>query len=285
MDRRKSITNIKEQAKERLLGNYRIAVGSFVLLFVTVYAISSLVLSAYDNSFMFIKNGASAAVSVPLNIRLMDFALSNLLTLAISAFSAILSAGLFYILEGIVDNKIMTASDIFYSFRNHPDKVIIMSVIISLINLVCTLPANIYNMFFIVSSDDMHSSRFIIYILLLIAGFAINFIVAINFVLCYLIYLDDTNKSVSECMRDSYELMKGNRIRYCLMILSFAGYFVLGILSIGIGLVYLYPYVYMSMIIFYRDLTGKYVDTSRIVEASSEPGTGFSEDMEKVLRS
>lgn len=285
MNGHRSITNIKEQAKERLLGNYRIAVGSFVLLFVTVYAITSLLLGAYDNSFMYIKNGAVAVSNVPLNIRIMDFVLSNLLTMVVSAFSAILNAGLFYILEGIIDNKIMNAADIFYSFKNHPDKVIIMSIVISLVNIVCTLPANIYNMLFIVSLDDMHSSRFVIYMILLIAGMIVGTLVTINFVLCYLIYLDDASKSVMECLRGSCELMKGSRVRYFLMMLSFVGYIVLGVLSIGIGLIYAYPYVYMSMIIFYRDLTGKYVDATGKVEEVNEPETGFSEDMEKILRS
>ena len=53
---RTSISDLKAKAKDQLLGNYGIATGSFALLFVLVYAIMIVLMSAITSGFM--KNGS-----------------------------------------------------------------------------------------------------------------------------------------------------------------------------------------------------------------------------------
>ena len=50
--------------------------------------------------------------------------------------------------------------------------------------------------------------------------------------------------------------MKGNKWRFFVMYLSFIGWFFVGILTIGIGLFWIAPYIYTTMAAFYEDIKG-----------------------------
>ena len=70
----------------------------------------------------------------------------------------------------------------------------------------------------------------------------------------YMIYLDDPQKRVTEIIRQSISMMKGNKFRYFYMILSFLGYWALILLSIGIAALWVIPYQNMTVVQFYKDL-------------------------------
>ena len=55
-------------------------------------------------------------------------------------------------------------------------------------------------------------------------------------------------------MQQSKELMKGNRIRYFYLLISFFGISLLGVVSLGIGFLWIVPYMIMTEVEFYRDL-------------------------------
>ena len=52
----------------------------------------------------------------------------------------------------------------------------------------------------------------------------------------------------------SQELMKGNKWRYFLLALSFLGWILLGILSLGIGFFWIIPYIETTTAAFYYDI-------------------------------
>ncbi|MER2227816.1 MAG: DUF975 family protein [Carnobacterium sp.] len=76
----------------------------------------------------------------------------------------------------------------------------------------------------------------------------------------YLIYKDRSNLSPNEkissldCITESKNLMKGNKWRLFLLDLSFLGWGILSILSLGIGLLWLLPYQNATKVAFYEDL-------------------------------
>ena len=53
---------------------------------------------------------------------------------------------------------------------------------------------------------------------------------------------------------ESVRLMRGNKLRYIYLSLSFTGVYVLTFLSFGIGYLWVLPYIYTTYILFYLDL-------------------------------
>ena len=87
-------------------------------------------------------------------------------------------------------------------------------------------------------------------LLLLIPGIIKSFAYAMTpFVL-----VDNPELSCYEAIKRSQELMKGNKWRYFLLALSFLGWILLGILSLGIGLFWIIPYIETTTAAFYYDI-------------------------------
>ena len=60
-----------------------------------------------------------------------------------------------------------------------------------------------------------------------------------------------------DAMRESKRLMQGNKWRLFCLELSFIGWYLLSILTLGIGLLWLLPYVSASRAAFYLEITGR----------------------------
>lgn len=69
-----------------------------------------------------------------------------------------------------------------------------------------------------------------------------------------------------EAIQKSQDMMRGNKTRLFTLYLSFIGWFILAILTMGIGMIFLYPYIQMSVANFYLDIRGKKVVTAQIEE-------------------
>lgn len=76
----------------------------------------------------------------------------------------------------------------------------------------------------------------------------------------YLIYKDRSkqlsNEKISslDCITESKNLMKGHKWRLFVLDLSFIGWGILSVLSLGIGLIWLLPYQNATKVAFYEDL-------------------------------
>ena len=62
--------------------------------------------------------------------------------------------------------------------------------------------------------------------------------------------------SASEAIKKSEEMMKGHKFDLFYLYLSFIGWFILAIITAGIGFLWLVPYVQASEAAFYEDLKG-----------------------------
>ncbi|MDO9628367.1 MAG: DUF975 family protein [Acholeplasmataceae bacterium] len=64
----------------------------------------------------------------------------------------------------------------------------------------------------------------------------------------------------------SRELMNGNKMRLFFLFASFIGWFILCLFTLGIGFLFLMPYIQMSVANFYIDIRGRKIVTAQIVE-------------------
>ena len=75
--------------------------------------------------------------------------------------------------------------------------------------------------------------------------------------LSYCIIKDNPDMSSKEIVKERAKLIKGNRLKLIWLIISFIGWDILSILTFGIGLLWVSPYIQVSIIEFYEQLSGK----------------------------
>jgi len=98
-------------------------------------------------------------------------------------------------------------------------------------------------------------------------------IAAISYSMTFYIMTDNPEISGQDAIRKSKELMYGNKYKYFCFLCRFIGWFLLCILSLGIGFLWLIPYFNVSNAKFYEylinpeaDRTRYYADTSASVK-------------------
>lgn len=253
-----SISDLKLEAKDQLLGNYGIATGSFALLFVLIYVVMSIIMGAVTANIM----------RDPATVQTMSFSyqlLTQAVGIVIGVLSTTVSVGYIYILKCISEGQRPAVSDLFFVFGHHPDKVIIISLIMTVAQFVLLLPATFIQdrAFTGVGLYGVDGRMFLLWIVLYLTGFVISFIIDLMLAMSYMIYLDDPQAPVRDMLTGSIGMMRGNKLRYFYMILSFIGYWLLILLSLGIAMLWVIPYQTMVMVEFYKDLC-KRADTVEV---------------------
>ena len=86
--------------------------------------------------------------------------------------------------------------------------------------------------------------------LFIIPGVIKSFSYSMSFFILY----ENTSINASEALKQSSQMMNGYKKKLFFLNLSFFGWVILSILSLGIGFLWLGPYMYMSLAIFYEEL-------------------------------
>ncbi len=84
----------------------------------------------------------------------------------------------------------------------------------------------------------------------------------------YFIVNDNPEIGANDAIELSMKMMKGNKMKLFLLDLSFIGWFLLSILTLFIGLLWLQPYMLSSRAAFYEELKANYktTETTSVVE-------------------
>jgi uncharacterized membrane protein len=82
-------------------------------------------------------------------------------------------------------------------------------------------------------------------------------IVALMFSQAFFILCDDNQKSVTECLKESSEIMKGYKAKLFVLGLSFIGWWIVAAITFGIGALWVYPYQQVTFANFYLALKKK----------------------------
>lgn len=79
-------------------------------------------------------------------------------------------------------------------------------------------------------------------------------IASIKYTMAYYILNDNSGIGALEAIRRSKEMMDGHKMRFFQMWLSFLGWFILGLVTFGLGMLYAVPYYRAAKANFYLDL-------------------------------
>jgi len=94
-------------------------------------------------------------------------------------------------------------------------------------------------------------------LLLIVPGIIMSF----AYSQAFLILADNPDMKVTEALRASKAMMKGYKMKFFLLGLSFIGWCLLGALTLGIGYLWLIPYMEAAYVNFYEDI--KNANTSK----------------------
>ena len=99
---------------------------------------------------------------------------------------------------------------------------------------------------------------FFLYFLVVLVGVIFFIVPGIIFAMMFAqvpyILRDDENIGVIDALKKSANMMKGHKIQLFLLYLSFIGWAILAILTLGIGYLFLFPYMYTTVAHYYEDL-------------------------------
>ena len=79
------------------------------------------------------------------------------------------------------------------------------------------------------------------------------------------ILVDNPELSANEAINLSKKMMKGHKFDLFWLELSFIGWILLGLLTLGIGYFWLMPYMYTSIAGFYQDVKADYESKQTLI--------------------
>ena len=253
---KRSSKELKALAREALLGQYGSLIGAMFLL-----GMFSVILESVPVTITRNREDTTSLI------------IQFVITLIISVLVYLLQIGMTVIVLHMTRRQTYGLSDLFYTFRAHPDRFIIVSVIQIGISMILQIPAYIFLLLY--PGDTI--KRVLLYLLLLLAGSIVSFIVLLGFTLADLLLIDNENLGAIDAIRQSWAMMHGNKGRFFYLQISFFGLALLCILTLGIGMLWLYPYMMTTEAFFYLDLTGE-IDQPHYDQANTYTGYGTGYD-------
>ncbi len=231
---------LKKYAKEAMSGKY----GTIILGFVAVQALA--VISSMVSSSLF-------PGTEKLDI-VLGYAFSFILTLLVN----VVAAGLNYMYLNIARGKAYSLNDLIYFYKHHPDRVIVATFFLAVLNVLTMLPYTIYgNTAEIGNSIESQITWLYKSLILMIVGMIVFQILSIPLEMTYYILADQPDIKGTEALKESIEMMHGNWGRYLMLKISFLPLMFLSVFTFYIALLWILPYLTMTETMFYRDLTGE----------------------------
>lgn len=271
----KKIGQLKKEARQKLKGKWGTAV---LVCFLASLITGGLSIIVEITNLEYLLNGNLIA-----NLTNPDYmaeqpagisVLSNLSTLITLLIGGSISYGLSGFFLNLIRDKKAQVENLFYGFKYFGKNFLIQLIIgifSFLWSLVVLLPVIIVTIIIFVASFSNYSNltdfeqlpssgvigAIIPTALLFIIASIIISILLFRYALAYYIYYDSKEAAVMDCINGSKELMRGHKVRLFLLNLSFIGWHFLALLTLGIGYLWLTPYISATMASFYNDLKGE----------------------------
>lgn len=112
---------------------------------------------------------------------------------------------------------------------------------------------------------NMDNMGFLTYTVLVITGSVLSVVILafmiyliISFSQVYFILNDNPEAKVGDIITESFDMLDGYRLDYLVLCVSFIGWFVLGIFTLGILYLWIIPYVMVTLVNFYDKLKDRY---------------------------
>jgi len=178
----------------------------------------------------------------------LSFVLYELMTWLILTFAGLFSYGLCWIFMSWQYGQKAEFQDLFAGFHESTNTILEIQAVLSGAEVLALLPSGI------AATYLAGSYALPVTILLYVLGALFALYLQLTYGLSYFILLDYPQGKPRQVLKASRKMMKGNRGVLFYLYLSFIPLFLLGILSLFIGDVYVLSYFYSTEAAFYRSL-------------------------------
>jgi uncharacterized membrane protein len=246
-----SSSELKRHAKRTLKGRYGLCIGiqfiefAILLAISLVYILTSFSMGLVRDPFL---NGARN-VSAGYVVLKAGVYISFLIILSVYG---LLKPGVLKIYMNMCNGQTAKLSDLLFAFQNKPHRFLGLYFINLLIGFAWGIP------YFVVLIVAVITDFIPVMIVLLVLTYLLLLIGNI-FTMLYLsqsmfLLVESPDQRVIGSLKESAAMMKGNKGGYFYLLISFIGMVVLGYCSMGIGFLWIIPYMQATMTEYYLDL-------------------------------
>ena len=230
---------LKAHARRQLQGNYGIAIAMQVLVQITGFLVSGIVLAI-----------------VPSNT-IATYMIAQIISYILSAVLGVTQAGIALYCLNIICNRPHGLADLLYGFKNQFEKTLVLSLIVTLPSflymLILELPLYFLNL------ADLRSLIWVYGIMLVGMIAYLYFSILLSQV--FFVLLDFPSRSAGEILSSAIHIIRGHKRRLLYIELSFIPLVLLSLFTCGIGLLWIVPYQNMTHANFYLDLMNPQSET------------------------
>ncbi|MBO5284134.1 MAG: DUF975 family protein [Lachnospiraceae bacterium] len=233
-------SELKTRAKDLLDGRYGSAILILFLGNMVAFALSTICSTLFGGLQLLTEANGLAGTLI-----------SVLISSAISLFTNIFSAGYALFFLNMACRRSCDVSNLFYGYRWQFSKCMTVSAFFTGVNLVCMLP---YQICFALFRQTQEMGWLMAAMLTISAALIILTVFSLVYSQCYYLMLDFPDYSAKQLLSTSRKLMKGHKGRLFYLQVSFIPLTLLALLTCGIGMLWLSPYMHMTYTCFFLDL-------------------------------
>ena len=229
----KSFAELKSLARYQMNGNLSVLIGALLLQELIILGASSIGMILFPGTDM------------------ISNILYYLVAFIIQLFAGVLKMGACLLYLHVACNIPCQIADLFYGFKHNPETAIKIQFAFTLINEICMIP------YYIVAwtSENLFDYNTLLSLCMAsLLGAIVYMLITLAIFPMFYLMLDFPNLTVMELFKKSFQIMKGNCIRYLLLQLSFLPIMFLSIFTCGIALLWVMPYMNVTCTNFYLDI-------------------------------
>lgn len=233
----REIKELKRIARGNLQGNFLGLIRAFVCC--------NLITSLIETPFSMMRN------EIPYSTQNIIYYLA---VFVIMIASVVLKVGQYCLHLDVARKGELHLSILFYPVKYDANRLIIIEAILFLLRAVALLPIGGAIAIFCFSENTV---LYLTALGLILLGCVLIVMMEITFGMTYFVLIDGEELSIKEALITSVKLIKHHKGRFLYMNLSFIGMYLLTLLTFGIGLLWVQPYVMQTTTLFYLDIKGE----------------------------
>lgn len=261
-----SSARLKDRAKGILEGNYIKPIGAFLLI--GTLTLAAQIVVEFIASFLFstviiARELSTSGLTADQLIALLEQTsyleeysvyyapIEYVAQTVMSVFTSVFQVGFSLICLNMACKRPLRIADIFYGFRTQPGKSLRISAVFVLAAQCYLIPLQFVTYFIRHNGSARQIGGSACFLAIGVAVY-LPMILAIS--QSYLLLLDMPDYSATEIIKLSIRIMKGQKLRLFLLQLSFLPMILLSFLSLGIGNLWLTPYMEVTYTVFFLNL-------------------------------
>ena len=251
---KREVKELKRIARGNLQGHFMELIRAFVFC--------NLIVSLIEMPFSWMTNEVQFS---PQN--LIYYGATILITIA----TVVLTVGQYCLHLRVARTGKLHLGELFYPLIHDANRLIITEIILTIIRLIGLAPV-IGAAVIIYRYEEIN--MYLVALGLIILGCILTAFIEVTLGMTYFILIDGEELSPGKAIKETLKLIKGHKGRFLYMYLSFIGMYLLVALTLGMGILWVQPYVMQTTTLFYLDIKGELdevLERRRESEPTPEP--------------